>query len=92
MADLSVFQMLLVAYLALAFAKTVLCYASADIAIGVFNRRFGRRHQFIRAVSILIVVPVAVTLCLLKILFDERLAFFVVYNRRKVMRDMLIAF
>ena len=91
MADLSFLQLLLLAYLSLVVIKTLLCYAMADVALAVLRRRFAARHQFVWCVLIAVVVPVAVAVLLPKLLMDEGMSFFLVYNRQKVMRDMLAA-
>lgn len=91
MDDLSFLQLSALAYLLLVFIKTLLCYAMSDVAVVVLRRRFGAGHHLLWCVAIALVVPVAVAVLLPKLLMDEGMTFFLVYNRKKVMRDMLAA-
>lgn len=91
MAELSMSESILFWYGMLVLLKTLLCYAHIDIVMGVLDRYHGKRHHALRIFSVLVVVPCLIAVTLPKKLGSERLSFFVVYSRFKVIRDMISA-
>ena len=89
MADFSGIQLVLLAYCALVFAKTMLCFANVRTVLGVLDRRLGSRHTVFRLAVLLIVVPVSLVFILPKLVLEERLSFFFIYPKAKVIRDIL---
>lgn len=88
MTELSLFELCVTAYLTLAFIKAMLCYAVIDSAEGVFTRKYGTHYHAVRLLGTFMLISFVVLVMLPKLLLDEKLSFFFVYSKFKVMRDV----
>lgn len=91
MAELSMSESILFWYGMLVLLKTLLCYAHIDIVMAVFDRYHGKKHHALRIFSCLVVIPCLIAVTLPKRICVERLSFFFVYSKFRVMRDMISA-
>jgi hypothetical protein len=88
----SALEMIGMAYLVLAIAKSILCLSNVGVAAGVMKRKLGN-YSMLSYVALASVLTVAVVFVRLPVsLYTERLRFFLVYTDRKVMRDILSGF
>lgn len=89
MADLSFLELVFVFYLALVFAKTLLCYATLNIAVATVARYSSIKRSVFWGVLFVILIPFTCFIVTPVLLVQERLAFFGVYSRFYTMREVL---
>ena len=88
MSDISGLSILAFAYLAFWLAKTFLCYATIGTAMGVVVRHDRRSNCLFWLTGFLVGIPSYLFFAWPKLLWQEKLSFFVVYSKRRVMQEI----
>ena len=90
MSNLSAMELAFAVYLALVFAKTMLCYSGMHTALGVMIRLRGANHCLFWAMVLLIAIPLVCFVATPVLLLSERLAFFIAYPKFRVIRELAV--
>jgi len=82
-------ELFITGYLALAIAKTLLVYSSLPVAVGTLHRRAFSASPIFWALILVILLPAVCFISLIPMLFRERLRFFLIYPKRRVIKDIV---
>ena len=88
MSDISGLGLLVFAYFSFWLAKTCLCYARVGTAMGVVVRYNRRNNCLFWLTGLLVGIPLYLFLAWPFILWQEKLSFFVIYSKRRVMQEV----
>lgn len=84
----SYLELIALAYLVLVGIKTLLIYTNMRVTVAAMHRR-GGMSNITYGILFLIATPIIVALNLYRLLVAEKLRFFLVYDNRKAIRDIL---
>lgn len=88
MSEISGLNAVFFAYFSVWLAKTFLCYAMIGTAMGVIVRHNRRSNCLFWLVGLLVGIPLYLFLAWPVILWQEKLSFFTVYSKRRVMQEV----
>jgi hypothetical protein len=87
---MTIVQYIVIGYLVLIFMKSCLVMATNGVAAAVFARKSGRSFWFYYS-TICLTMPLVLAMRIPYLLYAERSSFFVVYEKRQVIREILEA-
>lgn len=87
-AEMSTLEYLAVCYLVLVLCKIILCYASLGTATAVFVKRMHGTAVY-RLVVAVVAIPFILLFLTPTLLRQEGYRFFLLYSKRKIIRDIL---